>query len=109
MSHAAYKLLDEPLPRRCNLYVECKLSQHHFCGIQLEELKKKLPHRRPTTHLIYHGQTLVITSKSNGKHLEFHTDVKTPLIQEYLQPLNRLLDRDFQPLKYLRSRDHQRN
>jgi ATP-dependent Lhr-like helicase len=71
------------------------------CGIGLEELRPMLPHRLPTTHLVFHGKKLVLISKKNGKELTLNVEPKHPRIPDYLEFFKILISREFQPLKYI--------
>ena len=71
------------------------------CGIQLEELRFKFPHRLTTTHLVFHGKQLVLVSKKNGKELVFEVQPDNPSIPRYLEFFKVLVGREFQPIKYI--------
>ncbi len=71
------------------------------CGIGLDELKPLLPHRLPTTHLVFHGKKLVLVSKKNGKELVFNIEPGHPGIPACLEFFKILIGREFQPLKYI--------
>jgi ATP-dependent Lhr-like helicase len=71
------------------------------CGIGLEELRPLLPHRLPTTHLVFHGKKLVLVSKKNGKELVFYVEADQPQVPDYLEFFKTLISREFQPLKYI--------
>lgn len=71
------------------------------CGIGLEQLKPLFPHRFPSTHLVFHGQNLVLVSRKNGKELHFNIEPGHPRLPDYLEFFNTLLGREFQPIKYI--------
>jgi ATP-dependent Lhr-like helicase len=71
------------------------------CGIGLDELRPLLPHRLPTTHLVFHGKKLVLVSKKNGKELIFNIEPGHPGIPDYLEFFKTLIGREFQPIKYI--------
>jgi len=71
------------------------------CGIGLDELRPMFPHRLATTHLVFHGQKVVLVSKKNGKELIFHVGADHPRIPDYLEFFKILVGREFQPLKYV--------
>lgn len=71
------------------------------CGIGLDELRPKFPHRLVTTHIVFHGKKLVLVSKKNGKELIFHVKADHPRIPEYMEFFKVLVGREFQPLKYI--------
>jgi len=72
-----------------------------LCGIGLEELKPSLPHRIPTTHIVFHGSKPVLISKKNGKELLFLVEPDNSSISQYLEFFKTLIAREFQPLKYI--------
>ena len=71
------------------------------CGIGLDELRPMFPHRLVTTHIVFHGQKVVLVSKKNGKELIFHVGADHPRIPDYLEFFKVLVGREFQPLKYI--------
>ncbi|NIM13793.1 MAG: DEAD/DEAH box helicase [Candidatus Aminicenantes bacterium] len=71
------------------------------CGIGLDELRPLLPHRLPTTHLVFHGKKVVLVSKKNGKELIFNVEPGHPGIPDYLEFFKTLIGREFQPIKYI--------
>ncbi|MGD9209871.1 MAG: DEAD/DEAH box helicase [Desulfobacteraceae bacterium] len=70
-----------------------------LCGIDLPELKGKLPARQVTTFLVYQGDQLNLIAKRNGKKLEVNISPDHPRLQEHLNVFNDLLNRNFNPLK----------
>ncbi|RPI74115.1 MAG: ATP-dependent helicase, partial [Desulfobacteraceae bacterium] len=73
-----------------------------LCGLDLPDLKKHLPARLTTTHLVFHGTRLVLISKKLGKELVFHVLPEDPRLPEYLSVLRHLLTRTVQPLRRIR-------
>jgi ATP-dependent Lhr-like helicase len=71
------------------------------CGIGLDELRPLFPHRLATTHLVFHGQKLVLVSKKNGKELMFNIEPGHHRVPDYLEFFKTLIGREFQPLKYI--------
>lgn len=71
------------------------------CGINLETLKPLLPHRLPSTHLVFHGKTLILVSRKNGKELSIYVEPNHPRLPGYLEFFKVLVSREFQPLKYI--------
>ncbi|MCP5102030.1 MAG: DEAD/DEAH box helicase [bacterium] len=71
------------------------------CGIGLDELRPRFPHRLATTHIVFHGKEPVLVSKKNGKELVFHVEPNHPRIADYLDFFKILVGREFQPLKYI--------
>lgn len=72
-----------------------------LCGIPIASVKGLLPHRLPTTHLVFRGENLVLSSKKNGKELELFVEPGHPQCGEFLAFFKVLVSREFQPLKYV--------
>jgi ATP-dependent Lhr-like helicase len=70
-----------------------------LCGVQIDALKKKLPSRVPGTHVVYHGERLVVASRRNGQELAINVAPNDPNLQQYFGFLHHLLNRSFQPLR----------
>lgn len=68
-----------------------------LCGIDIKPLKRTLPKRIPSTHLVYQGTDLVLVSRRNGKDLDFRVPPDHPRLGDYVAVLDHLLTRDFQP------------
>jgi len=97
ISHKAFRLLNVALPHDVIYWINAA-DPISMCGIGPEKLKKQLPSRISTTHLVYHGTTLVLISKSKGKHLEFFCSQNAPYLQNYMSFFKILLSRQFNPL-----------
>ena len=67
------------------------LDPASLCGITIESVKKNLPSRLPTTHLIYIGSKLILVSRSLGKRLEFRISEQENEILEALEQLKNLI------------------
>lgn len=70
-----------------------------LCGAGLPG---ELPRRLPSTHLIFCGSRLVLTSRRSGRDLNFAVGPDHPRIGEYLESLAALLSRREAPWKRLR-------
>ncbi|MDY6835088.1 MAG: DEAD/DEAH box helicase [Chloroflexota bacterium] len=70
-----------------------------LCGVKIDALKRTLPKRASTTHLVYAGTDIVMMSKRQGKELIFNTAPNDHRLQQYLGPLQHLLHRSFQPIR----------
>lgn len=68
-----------------------------LCGLGPEALRSALPHRLPTTHLIYHGERLVLVSQRLGADLSIRVQPDDPALPSYLALFDRLLERECQP------------
>lgn len=68
-----------------------------LCGVDLPALKKVLPRRSASTHLVFHGARLVVESRKRGKDLTFHIPPDDPRLEQYCAFLHAMLTRAFQP------------
>ncbi|RJP28368.1 MAG: DEAD/DEAH box helicase [Candidatus Omnitrophota bacterium] len=68
-----------------------------LCGVALKGLNYELPKRRPTTHLVYHGNRLVLLSKRNGKDVEIRVPPNDPHLHEYYRLFKNVLERQISP------------
>jgi ATP-dependent Lhr-like helicase len=68
-----------------------------LCGLKVEPLKG-LPPRVPSTHLVYHGSSLVIISRREGKELEISVAPDDPNLISYYRFFKDLISRDVDPL-----------
>ncbi|MGC1401601.1 MAG: ATP-dependent helicase, partial [Thermodesulfobacteriota bacterium] len=100
ISHDAFRFLNEPLPDG-TIYWLNATDPAALCGIKLEGLKGLLPSRLASTHLVYHGKTLVVISRRNGRVLEFLVPLDDPHILDYLTFFKILLTREFSPEKII--------
>ena len=100
ISHDAFRFLNEPLPDG-TIYWLNATDPAALCGIKLEGLKGLLPSRLASTHLVYHGKTLVVISRRNGRVLEFLVPPDDPHILDYLTFFKILLTREFSPEKII--------
>jgi ATP-dependent Lhr-like helicase len=71
------------------------------CGLGLEATRGEYPSRHPSTHLVFHGPRLVVTSRRHGGELEIRVGPDHPLLGEYLAFLKVLLTRQFEPRRSL--------
>lgn len=67
------------------------------CGLGLEPLRRQLPARRPSTHLVYQGSRLVVVSRRHGRVLKIKVPTDHPRLADYLRFLGVLLTRQFAP------------
>jgi ATP-dependent Lhr-like helicase len=98
ISPQAFRRLQRALPEESVFWLNAA-DPASLCGIQLESIKGTLPPRLASTHLVYHGDRLVMVSKRFGKDLAFLIPSEDPRLPEYLGPLHHLLTRPVQPLK----------
>jgi ATP-dependent Lhr-like helicase len=62
-------------------------------------MRRMLPARVVSTHLVYRGNQLKVVSKRNGKDLTFHVLPDDPYLPEYMILFRHLLTRQFQPVR----------
>jgi ATP-dependent Lhr-like helicase len=73
-----------------------------LCGVDIEALKQSLPSRLPTTHVVFHGDRVVLVSRRKGLELEFKVPPESPRIPEYLGFVQVLTSREWRPLSAVR-------
>jgi len=71
------------------------------CGIRLDGLRSQLPQRLPTTHLVFHGEHLMVVSRRGGDQLEVRVAPENPDLPRCLRALGELVARAFLPLRSL--------
>ena len=101
ISHEAYRFLRPGTYRRCHLLDKCRRSRiivRHQAG---RTKKHHLPSRIATTHLVFHGNKLVLVSRRGGSTLTFHVSPDHPCILEYLNFFKVLVSREFAPEKII--------
>ena len=96
ISHQAFRMLSRQLPEDQVYWINAA-DPVSLCGAQLDAVKGTLPKRVPSTHLVYRGRRIVMTSERNGKALNFNVPCDDPQMQEFLGVLHHLLKREFQP------------
>lgn len=101
ISHQAFRRLQKKLPERSVYWINAA-DPVSLCGLKLESMKGRLPHRRPGTHMVFHGPDPVMISERNGKTLTFNVPPDDPHITEYIACLHHLLNRRFQPRRRIR-------
>lgn len=98
ISHQAFHLLQRKLPEDTVYWVNAT-DPASLCGVQLEAIKGPLPKRIAGTHVVYHGDRLVVVSRRNGRALTFNAPPDDARLPEYLRFLHHLLTRQFQPIR----------
>jgi len=97
ISHQALRLLRQGLPEH-QLYWHNACDPLSLCGVSLPELKRRLPKRLESTHLLYKGSELILISSRNGKELQFNIAPDDTNIPDCLAVLRHLLYRSRHPL-----------
>lgn len=101
MTHPAFNRLKDDLPRDA-IYWLSAVDPASTCGLKLDNLPGNLPSRLPSTHLVYHGNNLVVVSGRGGRILRIFVSPESPHLTEYLQFFKTLITRDYKPQKYIR-------
>mgnify|MGYP001478840097 CR=1 FL=1 len=70
-----------------------------LCGLDLPQLRGRLPRRLPGVHLVYHGERPVIFSHGLGAHLEILVPPDHPHLEACFGFLDHLLTRRVAPLR----------
>jgi len=69
-----------------------------LCGVDLPGLKSILPSRLPTTHVVFHGERIVLVSRRLARDLEFRVPPEAPGLSVYLGFARMLTTRDQEAL-----------
>jgi ATP-dependent Lhr-like helicase len=69
-----------------------------LCGVDLPSLKGLLPSRLSSTHVVFHGGSVVLVSRRKGRELELRVPPDAPRFAEYLSFLKILTGRDARPM-----------
>ncbi len=73
-----------------------------LCGVDVEALKQALPSRLPTTHVVFHGDMVVLVSRRKGLELEIRVPPESPRLLEYLAFVKVLTGREWRPMSAVR-------
>jgi ATP-dependent Lhr-like helicase len=101
ISHNAYREIQKKLPEDA-IYWMNATDPASLCGVRIDTLKKQLPARGPSTHMVFRGRKIVLVSKQRGKKLTFHVPPDDPDLPKYLQVFKVQLSRKFNPLKRIK-------
>ena len=69
-----------------------------LCGVEVTGLKASLLSRLPTTHVVFHGSSVVLVSRRKGRELEIRVPPDAPRIPDYLSFLKVLTGREQRPM-----------
>jgi ATP-dependent helicase Lhr and Lhr-like helicase len=97
VSPEALRMLREPLPHDAIFWINA-VDPASPCGLGLAALAG-LPSRIASTHLVYHGSRLVMTTKRLGKNIELLVPPNDKHLAEYFVLFKDLLGREFNPVK----------
>jgi ATP-dependent Lhr-like helicase len=101
ISFEALRFLRKPLPDDVVFWINAT-DPASLCGIKPEGLTCPLPPRIPSTHLVFHGNRLVLVSKGNHKRLEIHEPPDSVHLSRYYQLFKDLVNREFNPVRSVR-------
>ncbi len=91
-------LLVQALPEEAIFWLNA-LDPACLCGLDLPQLRGRLPRRLPGVHLVYHGARPVVFSHGMGARLEIWVLADDPRLTEYFGFLDHLLTRRVMPLR----------
>jgi ATP-dependent Lhr-like helicase len=97
-SPAAYRRLREGLPEDLVYWMNA-VDPASPCGLALDALRGELPRRVPSSHVVFHGSRLVLTSQRNAAELAIRVEPEHPYLPDYLRFIKVLLTREFSPLR----------
>ncbi|GAB6097017.1 ATP-dependent helicase [Desulfatiferula olefinivorans] len=100
MAPSAFRMLNQPVPDDRVWWINAA-DPASLCGIDLKPLKRTLPARRPTTHLVYRGSRLLMVSEKHGRALTVTIDPDDSDLYRCLVLFDHLLTRDVRPLKQI--------
>jgi len=101
MTQPAFSRLRDGLPRDAIYWLNA-VDPASTCGLKLDNLPGNLPSRLPSTHLVYHGNKLVLVSRRGGRSLRIFVSPESPHLTEYLDFFKTLVARDYKPEKAIR-------
>jgi ATP-dependent Lhr-like helicase len=97
ISRPAFQVLQRKLPGASIFWINA-VDPVSLCGIRLDGVKRRLPRRVESNHLVYRGTEIVLVSRRFGRDLEFRVEPDDAHLPRYLGPLHHLLRRPFRPL-----------
>ncbi len=101
ISFEAFRFLRKP-PSDDTVFWINATDPASLCGIKPEGLTHPLPPRILSTHLVFHGNRLVLVSKGNHKRLLIHEPPDSIHLSRYYQLFKDLVNREFNPVRSVR-------
>lgn len=98
MSREGFRRLKRGLPEDAVYWMNAA-DPASACGLPVKALKKILPPRRPTTHVVFTGARPVVVSRKKGKELEIQIKPDHPLLEKCLTVFREMLTRNFNPAR----------
>ncbi len=74
-------------------------------GLGIDVFEHPVPSRLTSNHMVIHGDSLVMTSRKNGRSIDIHRTENDPELPRYLQLFHHLAYRSFNPVKQPRIDD----
>ncbi|RMH22637.1 MAG: DEAD/DEAH box helicase [Acidobacteria bacterium] len=96
ISHAAFRRLRAGLPEDA-IYWLAASDPASLCGVEVAGLKERLPARRATTYLVFHGRRPVLVARRGGRRLRIRVGPDHPQLPSYLVALKAMLERPVAP------------
>ena len=100
ISHQAFRQLQRQRPDEAVYWVNAA-DPVSLCGLQLDAVRGTLPKRVPSTHLVYRGAEVVVTSLRHGRDLTFSLPPDDGDLPECLGLFRHLLTRALQPIRQI--------
>ena len=101
ISHEALRFLKTPLPDDAVYWMNAQ-DPASLCGVKLPAAFQALPPRLYTTHLTFHGRSLVLVSRKNGREVDIYVSHDHPHLHRYLEVFKMLVTREFNPRRVVR-------
>ncbi len=76
-----------------------------LCGMDIPSPDVEFPRRVPTTHMVFHGSRLVLTSRRNGRVVSIGREPAHPAMRRYLSLFSALLSRQERPFRRIRTEE----
>ena len=101
VSPRSYRLLGDELPHDVIFWLNAA-DPASVCGLGLQGLPGSLPRRLATNHLVFHGHSLLVVSRQNGRHLDIRIPADDNRLRDCLAFLTHLLTRPVNPLRRIK-------
>ncbi|HKI73273.1 MAG TPA: hypothetical protein VJ998_01430, partial [Pseudomonadales bacterium] len=95
---AAFRLLQRGLDKNAIFRINAA-DPVSLAGVGLESMKGTLPRRVATSHMVYHGDRLVLVSERSGRSVTINVPADDEHLPGYLDVFRHMLYRKSQPLR----------
>jgi len=99
-SHEAVRELTRPLPNDAVYWLNAT-DPASCCGLNIPELKSKLPRRLASTYVVYRGAEPTVIIQAKGKTVQINLPPAHQGLPQCLGVFKELLGREFNPLKMI--------